>query len=120
MPTVPTGRQLDVPVIALVLDVLCPAVQRAAKDIRNHRASWARSADDSAGWGHSLALSRRITVSAARLNKYHHKVPTTVAHTPASTPCCEKANPMVTIDTGMSAMVTRLQSIPRNCKLGRT
>ena len=33
VPTVPTGCQLDVPVIALVLDVLCPAVQRAAKDI---------------------------------------------------------------------------------------
>lgn len=33
MPAVPTGRQLDVPVIALILDVLCPAVQRAAKDL---------------------------------------------------------------------------------------
>jgi hypothetical protein len=33
MPTVPTRRQLNVPVIALILDVISPAVQRAAKDV---------------------------------------------------------------------------------------
>jgi hypothetical protein len=33
MPTVPSRRQLDVPVIALILNVLGTAVQRTAKDI---------------------------------------------------------------------------------------
>jgi hypothetical protein len=62
-------------------------------------------------------LNLRSTSSAPRLNRYHHKVPTTKIHAVASA-LYFHANANATREIGRSTSIMPTHTIPRYCKLG--